>query len=252
MELFARLWTYLVHLLNIATLSPVALEDHDQVPLGLAKPSNHPNVQGHVEILSPEPRPLSKGPIFMPPGREPGSKFQCDYSNMIGWESCSTAKDRTCWLKNSDMGQFDIYTDYEALRPHGIVRNYTLNVTDGWWNADGQNFTNAKLFNDTYPGPWIEACWGDVLNITVVNNLKYNGTAVHWHGIRQFLTMHMDGVPGVTQCPIAPGDSFSYIINTTQYGSSWYHSHYSLQYADGLAGPIVSSTICQEYPANSS
>jgi hypothetical protein len=75
-----------------------------------------------------------------------------------------------------------------------------------------------------------------------VNNLQYNGTAIHWHGLRQFLTMHMDGVPGVTQCPIAPRDSFSYIINTTQYGSSWYHSHYSLQYADGLAGPIVGWT----------
>jgi hypothetical protein len=242
MKLFARLWTGLVHLLNIATLSPVALKDHDQGPLVLTEPSNLPNVPARVENLSPEPKPLRRGPIFTPPGTQPGTVFKCDYSNMIGWESCSDVTDRTCWLKNSDMGQFDINTDYEALRPHGIMRNYTLNVTDWWWNADGQNFTNAKLFNKTYPGPWIQACWGDVLNITIVNNLTYNGTAVHWHGLRQFLTMHMDGVPGVTQCPIAPNDTFSYIINTTQYGSSWYHSHYSLQYADGLAGPIVGWT----------
>lgn len=49
----------------------------------------------------------------------------------------------------------------------------------------------------------------------------------------------MDGVNGVTQCPIAPGDYFVYNFTLKQYGSSWYHSHYSVQYADGAAGPIT-------------
>ncbi len=49
----------------------------------------------------------------------------------------------------------------------------------------------------------------------------------------------MDGVNGVTQCPIAPNDYFVYEFNVTQYGSSWYHSHYSVQYADGALGPIT-------------
>ena len=49
----------------------------------------------------------------------------------------------------------------------------------------------------------------------------------------------MDGVNGVTQCPIAPNDYFVYEFNVTQYGSSWYHSHYSVQYADGSLGPIT-------------
>ena len=52
--------------------------------------------------------------------------------------------------------------------------------------------------------------------------------------------MPMDGVNGVTQCPIAPGDSFTYSWKAQQYGSSWYHSHYSVQYADGAVGPMVS------------
>ena len=50
----------------------------------------------------------------------------------------------------------------------------------------------------------------------------------------------MDGVNGVTQCPIAPGDYFNYTWRAMQYGSSWYHSHYSVQYADGANGPLVS------------
>lgn len=53
--------------------------------------------------------------------------------------------------------------------------------------------------------------------------------------------MHMDGVNGLSQCPIAPGDSFNYTWDVMQYGSSWYHSHYSVQYADGLLGPLVRS-----------
>ncbi len=49
----------------------------------------------------------------------------------------------------------------------------------------------------------------------------------------------MDGVNGVTQCPIAPGDYFVYNFTARQYGSSWYHSHYSVQYADGAVGPMT-------------
>ena len=49
----------------------------------------------------------------------------------------------------------------------------------------------------------------------------------------------MDGVNAVTQCPIAPGQEFTYKFKAMQYGSSWYHSHYSLQYADGLVGPMT-------------
>jgi len=51
--------------------------------------------------------------------------------------------------------------------------------------------------------------------------------------------MQMDGVNGVTQCPIAPGSTFTYRWEVMQYGSAWYHSHYSDQYADGLLGPLV-------------
>jgi FtsP/CotA-like multicopper oxidase with cupredoxin domain len=106
-------------------------------------------------------------------------------------------------------------------------------------NGDGVINPDGKVFNQSYPGPWIQACWGDLIKITVKNKLKFNGTTIHWHGLRQLGTMEMDGVNGVTQCPIAPGDTFTYTFRAMQYGTSWYHSHYSLQYADGLLGPIT-------------
>lgn len=46
-------------------------------------------------------------------------------------------------------------------------------------------------------------------------------------------------MPGVTQCPIAPGQTLTYKFKATQYGTSWYHSHLSLQNGLGLVGPIV-------------
>lgn len=49
----------------------------------------------------------------------------------------------------------------------------------------------------------------------------------------------MDGVPSITQCPVAPGDSFTYTWRATQYGSSWYHSHFYVQAWDGIFGGIV-------------
>lgn len=66
-----------------------------------------------------------------------------------------------------------------------------------------------------------------------------NGTGIHWHGIRQNWTNYEDGVPSVTQCPIAPGDSKTYTWRATAYGSTWYHSHFSLQAWEGVFGPIT-------------
>jgi FtsP/CotA-like multicopper oxidase with cupredoxin domain len=65
-----------------------------------------------------------------------------------------------------------------------------------------------------------------------------NGTGIHFHGIRQNYTNQMDGVPSVTQCPIAPGSSYTYTWKATQYGSSWYHSHFYVQAWDGVFGGI--------------
>ncbi|EXA36854.1 hypothetical protein FOQG_09814 [Fusarium oxysporum f. sp. raphani 54005] len=225
MALIERVWHACVSIVAWLTMWPTSPSTSYQHPL---RP-NHP----HTHIEDPSPG----FPIFNPP---PGDhEFLCEYPEMTGFVQCSIAENRECWLRHPDGREFNIHTNYENFAPKGIMRHYTLNVTESWYNADGQNFTEAKLFNGEYPGPWLEACWGDTFNITVINSMKRNGTSIHWHGIRQNQTMDMDGVNGITQCPIAPGDSFSYIFNTTQYGTSWYHSHYSVQYADGLQGPIT-------------
>lgn len=75
--------------------------------------------------------------------------------------------------------------------------------------------------------------------VNVKNSLEHNGTSIHWHGLRQLNTNQHDGVNGITECPIAPGQTKQYIIRCTQHGTSWYHSHHSAQYGDGIVGGIV-------------
>lgn len=95
------------------------------------------------------------------------------------------------------------------------------------------------LINNQYPGPTLTADWGDTVVVNVKNNLRLNGTSIHWHGLRQLGTNIQDGVNGVTECPLPPGATKTYKFKLTQYGTSWYHSHFSAQYGNGVFGSIV-------------
>ncbi|MCB9772190.1 MAG: copper oxidase [Candidatus Omnitrophica bacterium] len=81
---------------------------------------------------------------------------------------------------------------------------------------------NAWCYNGQTPGPTIEVVEGDLLRIYVKNELP-EGTAVHWHGV--FLPSGMDGVSGLTQKSIEPGQTFKYEFRMKQHGTFMYHSH---------------------------
>ncbi|KAK0625459.1 laccase 2 [Bombardia bombarda] len=149
--------------------------------------------------------------------------------------NCENGPDsRNCW------GNFSIDTNYYDVTPDtGNTVEYWLSIEEGDCAPDGYQRT-CMTFNGTVPGPTIIADWGDNLVIHVTNNMQNtNGTAIHWHGLRQQGSVEYDGVPGVTQCPIAPGQSMTYKFRVTQYGSTWYHSHFTLQYAEGLFGGMI-------------
>ncbi|KAI4946120.1 hypothetical protein J4E91_007563 [Alternaria rosae] len=118
------------------------------------------------------------------------------------------------------------------------TREYTWVVSDHILNPDGV-YRPMILINGTFPGPLIECNEGDEL-VVHVQNQAINATSIHWHGLYQNGTNWMDGTVGVTQCPIAPGHSFTYRFNVSgQTGTYWYHSHVSMQASDGLVGPLI-------------
>lgn len=95
------------------------------------------------------------------------------------------------------------------------------------------------LVEGKMPGPVLEADWGDMIEVTISNKLLWNGTSIHWHGIRMLENNINDGANGVTECPIPPGASKTYKFRAEQYGTSWYHSHYTAQYGNGVFGSVV-------------
>ncbi|KAI8627907.1 multicopper oxidase [Xylariaceae sp. FL1651] len=130
---------------------------------------------------------------------------------------------------------------YTQAPSTGITRKYDFNISRGLIAPDGYE-KSVILVNGQFPGPMIEANWGDYIEVNVHNNIleePQEGTAIHWHGFLQTRTPWEDGTPGVTQCPIPPGKNFTYKFRAELYGTSWYHSHYSAQYSGGLYGPIV-------------
>ena len=145
----------------------------------------------------------------------------------------NTKTSRECW------GEYDINTNYYDTVFHtGRTVEYWLTLQEVDCAPDGYR-RKCMTANGTMPGPAITANWGDDVVVHVTNHITTNGTAIHWHGVRQLNNTEYDGVPGVSQCPIAPGTSMTYKFHASQYGTSLYHSHFSLQYSMGLYGPIV-------------
>lgn len=93
-------------------------------------------------------------------------------------------------------------------------------------------------FNGSVHGPTIEAVEGDRVRIYVTNRLPA-ATSIHWHGI--LLPNGMDGVGGLTQKVIQPGETFRYDFTLRQHGTYMYHSHHDemTQMALGMIGLFV-------------
>ena len=86
------------------------------------------------------------------------------------------------------------------------------------------------------PGPTLRARAGDRLVVDLANHLPAP-TTVHWHGIA--LRNDMDGVPGMTQEPIAPGAAFRYDFTVPDPGTYFFHPHVGVQLDRGLYGTLV-------------
>jgi len=102
-------------------------------------------------------------------------------------------------------------------------------------------------YNGQTPGPTIECVEGDRVRILVTNRLPEH-TSIHWHGI--FVPNGMDGVGGLTQPHIEPGETYVYEFTLGQNGTFMYHPHADemLQMALGMHGFFVVHPRVPEQP----
>lgn len=102
----------------------------------------------------------------------------------------------------------------------------------------GHPDTGMWTYDGMVPGPVLRVRQGQPFRTVVENGLDED-TTVHWHGMR--LPNAMDGVPGLTQPPIRPGERFTYAFTPQDAGTFWYHPHANglEQIGRGLAGVLI-------------
>lgn len=98
--------------------------------------------------------------------------------------------------------------------------------------------TAVWQYEGAVPGPLLRLPQGGTLAAALDNALP-EPTTIHWHGIR--VPNAMDGVPGLTQRPVAPGERFDYRFSVPDAGTYWYHPHLSTpeQVDRGLHGVLI-------------
>jgi FtsP/CotA-like multicopper oxidase with cupredoxin domain len=111
--------------------------------------------------------------------------------------------------------------------------------------ASGRSVDGYTL-NGTSPGPLVEATRGQLLEVHLHNANVPDGITLHWHGVD--VPNAEDGVAGVTQDAVMPGQDHTYRFVAKDAGTYWYHSHQVSheQVIGGLLGPLV---VHERHPA---
>jgi len=115
----------------------------------------------------------------------------------------------------------------------------TLDLTAGFVRKDIDGREIVMMgFNEQIPGPLLHVREASTIFVNFTNDTPLP-TAVHWHGLR--LDNRFDGVPGVTQDPVQPGESFRYRLRFPDPGIYWYHPHHREDVTQelGLAGNML-------------
>lgn len=144
----------------------------------------------------------------------------------------------------------DAEADVPEASPRTIVSlpdGGTLDLTAAFVRKRvGDRELTMMGFNGQIPGPLIEVTEASTIVVNFTNDTPLP-TAVHWHGLR--LDNRFDGVPGVTQDPVQPGQSFQYRVHFPDPGIYWYHPHHREDVTQemGLAGNMLVDPLEEGY-----
>jgi FtsP/CotA-like multicopper oxidase with cupredoxin domain len=130
-------------------------------------------------------------------------------------------------------------TDLRGPKDGTPDRSFTLTAQEAQVRLSSGATVSAWTFNGQIPGPELRVREGELVEVTLVNKLPHQPATIHWHGVD--VPNGEDGVAGVTQDAVQPGQSFTYRFRVEESGTRWYHSHQSAseQVHRGLFGPLV-------------
>ncbi|MCD1260136.1 multicopper oxidase family protein [Paenibacillus athensensis] len=118
-------------------------------------------------------------------------------------------------------------------------RRFTLTAQKASVKLSSGKTVEAWTYNGQIPGPELRVKQGELVEVTLTNQDIEDGVTVHWHGLD--VPNAEDGVAGVTQDAVLPGQTYTYRFIANQTGTYWYHSHQNSQQAvqKGLFGTLI-------------
>ena len=181
--------------------------------LGFAGPQD-PHAHHGAPAPSPAPTPTPE-PAASTPAAALRRTGGLDYTPVVTPNGTTLP-----WVMKNGVKEFHLVAEE-------VKREFAPGMVVNCWGYNGQT-----------PGPTIEAVEGDRIRILVTNRLKEH-TSIHWHGI--FLPNGMDGVGGLNQPQIKPGETFAYEYTLRQHGTYMYHPHADemVQMAMGMMGFFI-------------
>ena len=159
----------------------------------------------------PDPA-YSTGPKTAPPPQPSTGRPFNPVVTLNGWSAP--------WRMNGEWKEFHLVAE-------PVVRELAPGMKANLWGYNGSS-----------PGPTIEAVEGDKVRLFVTNKLPEH-TTIHWHG--QLLPSGMDGVGGLSQPHIKPGETYAYEFQLRKSGTFMYHPHADemVQMAMGMMGMFI-------------
>lgn len=126
------------------------------------------------------------------------------------------------------------------FRPfNALNEEYSKDEEEEFIAGDGYGSRMVIAVNRRFPGPQITAYENQNIIVHMRNLMHTDSTTIHFHGIHQKRTPWSDGVAFVSQCPILPGQIYTYSFYAKPFGTSFYHAHIGDQRSAGLYGPLV-------------
>lgn len=165
----------------------------------------------------------------------------CAWLGWIAWVTACSSSPRETSTQNPQSADWDSALRLSSAEdlapdPHVFETNLTASVTS--LEILPGLPTQVYAYNGTIPGPEIRVARGDRVIVHFTNQLP-EATTIHWHGVR--VPNNVDGVPGVSQPEVLPGETYTYDFIAPDAGTFWYHPHHrsSEQVGAGLYGAFV-------------
>ncbi|XP_035910137.1 uncharacterized protein LOC118511322 isoform X1 [Anopheles stephensi] len=150
--------------------------------------------------------------------------------------SCDRVCNRADWPR---ICRFELVVEKRTFRPDSTKATSNVSLAGRWKSSESPVITHYYTVNGRYVGPTLTVCENDFLVVDVENRIPGESIALHWTGQSQRRTPFMDGVPMITQCPIASFTRFQYRFQADKAGTHLYHGFTGTERTQGLLGAFV-------------